>query len=845
MRRTPFPYPVLVLALAAAYFAAAKAGLRLAFVAEQVTVVWPPTGIALAALLVFGYRLWPGVALGAFLANITLHQSAAAAAGIVAGNTLEALCGAWLLRRVGFDGALGRLRDALGLVGLAAVVSTTVSATIGVTSLCLDDPRKWPAFGSLWFVWWLGDATGDLLVAPALLAWADGPRRPRPPARLAEAAALMLALVAVSLVVFAGRLTPLAADHPLEYAIFPFAVWAALRFGQRGSTAVTLVASAVAVWGTVNGFGPFSRGTAHENLILLQCFMAVVAVTGLVLAAAITERDHAERRRAADQAVTHILADSATLAEASPRLLRAVGEGLGWDFGAVWEVDPEGRALVCVEVWHRPGLDVRGFEAASRTTILRPGVGLPGRVWAAGRPAWIADVVADPNFPRFAVAAREGLHGAFGFPILVGGAVRGVVEFFSREIRQPDQAVLRMFAALGSQIGQFTERKRAEEALMEADRRKDEFLAMLAHELRNPLAPVRNALHVLRSPAADADAAARARGVLERQVQHLTRLVDDLLDVSRVMRGRIELHKEPLDLGAAVARAVETVQPLMDARGHELTVELPAEPVPLEADLVRLAQVFANLLHNAAKYTEPGGDIRLSAAREDAGVVVRVRDNGVGIAADLLPHVFELFVQADRSIARSHGGLGIGLTVVRRLVEMHGGSVTAHSDGPDRGSEFVVRLPVSAATLPPPGKSGGPGGPAPARRVLVVDDNADAADSLAQLLRLAGHEVRVAYDGPAALEAARTYRPDAVLLDIGLPGMSGYEVAKLLRTQPGPRPTLLVAVTGYGRQEDRRRSREAGFDVHLTKPVDPHELERVLTTRRGPAAAAGGREGTG
>jgi PAS domain S-box-containing protein len=389
-----------------------------------------------------------------------------------------------------------------------------------------------------------------------------------------------------------------------------------------------------------------------------------------------------------------------------------------------------------------------------------------------------------------------------------------------------------------------TERKRVEEELRrsqqelqerieqlaEADRHKDEFLAMLAHELRNPLAPLRNALQILKMSGVNGDTAERARQMADRQVHQLVRLVDDLLDVSRIMRGRIELRKEPVELSAVVARAVETAQPALDTQGQELAVVLPAEPVRVEADPARLAQALANLLQNAAKYSERAGRIWLEAEREGGEAVLRVRDAGIGIRPDLLPHVFDLFVQGDSSLERARGGLGIGLTVVRKLVEMHGGSVSAHSEGPGRGSEFVVRLPaLEVAPRPPEQREGAPSPrAAAARRVLVVDDNVDAADSVAMLLRFWGHDVRLAYNGPQALEVAGRFQPELVVLDIGLPGMNGYEVARRLRQQPRFRKTVLAALTGYGQEEDRRRSADAGFDRHMTKPVDPEELRQLV-----------------
>jgi signal transduction histidine kinase len=382
--------------------------------------------------------------------------------------------------------------------------------------------------------------------------------------------------------------------------------------------------------------------------------------------------------------------------------------------------------------------------------------------------------------------------------------------------------------------------------VQEADRQKNEFLSMLAHELRNPLAPIRNAVHVLRLQAEGRPELDWARDVIDRQVRHLVRLVDDLLDVSRITRGKVRLQLEAVALAGVVAEAVEASNPEIAAREHRLEVTLPPAPVWVQGDATRLAQVVTNLLNNAAKYTDPGGHIQLTVGREGDEAVVRVRDNGVGIPLEMLSTVFNLFTQADRSLDRSQGGLGIGLTLVKRLVEMHGGRVEADSNGVGRGSEFVVRLPAladtetrsaGAAAVPAP-----PGGPC---AVLLVDDNVDAAESLAILLRLGGCEVRVAHDGPSALAAARTSPPEFVVLDIGLPGMDGYEVARRLRAEPATRDAVLVAVTGYGREEDVARSREAGFDHHFVKPVEFAALHKVFETVRPLAGVGTGRNGQG
>ena len=368
------------------------------------------------------------------------------------------------------------------------------------------------------------------------------------------------------------------------------------------------------------------------------------------------------------------------------------------------------------------------------------------------------------------------------------------------------------------------------EQLADADRRKDEFLAMLGHELRNPLAPVTTALQLMRLHSDEPLRVARARETIERQVEHMTRLIDDLLDVSRITRGKIELRHEAVVLSSLVARAVEAARPVIDERGHRLTLDLPDEPVTLSGDPARLEQVLANLLNNAAKYTDVGGRIWVRAFAQDGKLVLSVKDNGAGLTPTMCEHVFDLFVQGPEVRAYARGGLGIGLTLVRRLVEMHKGTVEVRSDGPGQGCEFIVRLPLGGvphvtskrdvagtelATLPP-------------RRILVVDDNVDAADALAELLRDFGHDVQAVHDGPSAIEQAAIHRPDIVLLDIGMPGFDGYEVARRMRTELGLTSTL-VALTGYGEARHRRLSREAGFDQHVTKPVDIRKLESLLT----------------
>jgi len=392
------------------------------------------------------------------------------------------------------------------------------------------------------------------------------------------------------------------------------------------------------------------------------------------------------------------------------------------------------------------------------------------------------------------------------------------------------------------------ERARIAQALKEADRHKDEFLAMLAHELRNPLAPIHNAVELMRLKSLSDPQLTWAREVIARQLTSLTRLVDDLLDVSRITRGKINLTRESVELEGLIARAVETVHPLMTERRHELTLELPEPGAAIFGDPTRLTQAIANVLGNAAKYTDAGGKISLVAATNQSEVEIRIRDNGIGIRPEMLPHVFELFTQLDRTNGRTQGGLGIGLALVRQLVQMHGGSVSAASDGPGKGAEFVLRLPVLSVaaeedhepanvTVETPGGGEVASMVAPlvaasaeriARRILIADDNNDALESLATLLQLNGHEVYTATNGGTALQCAERQRPEVALLDIGMPVLDGYEVAKRIRQHPWGQRITLVALTGWGQDSDRRRSREAGFDSHLVKPLDLETLTDLL-----------------
>jgi signal transduction histidine kinase len=406
------------------------------------------------------------------------------------------------------------------------------------------------------------------------------------------------------------------------------------------------------------------------------------------------------------------------------------------------------------------------------------------------------------------------------------------------EPRRWSPGEIKLMQLIGERVWAFVERKWAEEALwqanrqlLEADRRKNEFLAMLSHELRNPLAPIRNSVYILEHAAPGGEQAKRARQVIDRQVQHMARLIDDLLDITRISRGKIHLQREQVDLNALVRGTVEDQRDQYAKSGIALEVKGPAVPLYVDGDPTRLAQVFGNLLHNSVKFTPRGGRTVLHIEADAQGhAVVRVRDNGVGMSPETLAHLFEPFVQAAQTLGRTRGGLGLGLALVKGLVEMHGGEVTAHSEGEGKGAEFTVTLPLQPQAGPRPALTHLPGRPASARRVLVIEDNEDAAESLREVLELDDHAVTVAYSGPMGIEVARRLQPDVVLCDIGLPGMDGYGVARALRADPDPRlrSTFLVALSGYASQEDVTRSKEAGFDRHVAKPPSIEVLEKLI-----------------
>jgi len=490
---------------------------------------------------------------------------------------------------------------------------------------------------------------------------------------------------------------------------------------------------------------------------------------------------------------------------------------------AVAHVDPA-KVELAKELERRFPTDLESLQGVAK--VIRTGEAQLVREISDER---LAASVKNPE--QLTLLRSLGLTSYLGVPLKVRGQIIGAITFVTAESGYHYRAAdLSVAQDLAERSAIAIENARLYRELREADRRKDEFLATLAHELRNPLAPIRNSLQILKMPRVDAATAQQTREMMERQIHHLVRLVDDLLDVSRVMRGQIDLRKETVELATIVARAVETAKPLIEAHGHRLDLDVSTEPLPLNADPVRLVQALGNLLNNSAKYSEDNGRIQLSATSDKGEAVIKIRDQGIGIDKEMLPRIFDLFVQADHASTKAQGGLGIGLTLVKNLIEMHGGTVSAHSDGLGKGAEFVVRLPLTKCDSPANEEMIADRSTpvTPGHRLMVVDDNQDAALSLSMLLKLQGHDVRIANSGQTALQLAADFVPEAIFLDIGMPGMDGYEVARRILSSPRLEQTLLIALTGWGQQDDRRRTTEAGFHFHLVKPPEPEAIDEIL-----------------
>lgn len=849
--------------VAAIYFGSAKLGLSLAFIHANVSPVWPPTGVAIAALLLLGHRIWPAILLGALLANLSTPVPIVTAAGIALGNTLEALSAAFLLRFLNFHRSFDRARDVFNFT-LAALLCTMVSASIGTLSLCLGHTASWQDFGSLWFTWWLGDTVGALVVAPLLLTWGSE-SRPWSSKRYVEAALLLTLLALSSIATFGGPGPIPLRYYPLARLIVPFFLWAAFRLGQRGVTLATVVVSLFAIWGIAQGAGPFVGRTPNDALLVLQVFLGSNVVMFMFLAATVEERravaatlHENERRLAANLAVTRILAESPALNDATLRILKTIGESLNWEVGAMWSPDATASALHCMNFWHATSAKVEAFKSATVARTFAPGVGVPGRVWASLKPVWIPDVTRAENFPRASFATADGLHSGFAFPIMFGEKCLGVIEFFSSEIRKPDDALLSMFGSVGNQIGQFIVRKRAEEEreqllMLEhaaraeaeaANRTKDEFLAIVSHELRTPLNAIVGWTSLLSGGELDETMSTRAIEIIDRNAKAQAKLIEDILDVSRIVSGKFQLDLRPVQLEQVVKTAIDSLRPVADARKIAIVAELDANASPVSGDPDRLQQIVWNLLSNAVKFTPSGGQVNVYLKCGPSHNEIVISDSGEGIAAEFLPHVFDRFRQADGSKTRRHGGLGLGLAIVRHLTELHGGVVTGHSEGQGKGTTFTVTLPCGGVETELSPRQAGPSLPGGTPellglRVLTVEDDSDSREILEIVLRSQGAEVVSVSSVHEALQVLNSYgwKPEILVSDLGMPDEDGYDLIRQLRSRSAEQGGALpaIAITGYAGPEESERALAAGYQTQLTKPVNWNVLIKTIVrlTRNG------------
>lgn len=565
----------------------------------------------------------------------------------------------------------------------------------------------------------------------------------------------------------------------------------------------------------------------------------------------ITERRRIEQRLALQYAITRIVSRSIDFVEGTHEILETVCESLGWQVGVLWSVDHNEKVLRCVDIWHSPIIDATDFECACLTTPFFEGTGLPGRIWESGKPIWIPNLRHERNFPRAAYAERSGLRAGFGFPILLGNEVLGVIEFFSRDTRQPDRELLEMIGSVGSQIAQFQDRKRAEEKLAhlfvrertaradaeKANRLKDEFLATLSHELRTPLNAVIGWSRMLKSGRLDDESARHAIDVIERNAWAQKQIIEDILDVSRVITGKLQLHLGPVDLISVVNAALDAVRPAFEAKEIKIETDFPEDLKIIVGDADRLQQVVWNLLSNASKFTPARGGVGISVAQDDGHAQIQISDTGPGIAPDFLPHVFERFRQEDGSTTRTHGGLGLGLAIVRHLVELHGGLIAVENGTVRSGAVFTLMLPLPSVDI----------NPAPSQppttaeekerkvdlenlRILVVEDELDALDLLTIDLREHGAKVTGVSAATEALGLIRNEHFDVLISDIGMADTDGYGLIQQIRKYEGPGGEHIpaIALTAYARAQDRAHALSAGYNAHMAKPVEIRELVSVV-----------------
>jgi PAS domain S-box-containing protein len=569
----------------------------------------------------------------------------------------------------------------------------------------------------------------------------------------------------------------------------------------------------------------------------------------------ITKRKRTEGRLALQYAVTRILSESNDLAECGRNILQAACDNLDWEVGAIWKVDHSAQVIRNLEICHATSKSTPDFDRLTKGLVFEKGEGLPGSIWATGEPVWVDNIINDPNYPRSGVALREGLRGSFGFPILIGNDVWGVMEFFSSEIREPDDELIKLAAGIGGQIGQFSERRRAEEERAEllkreqaaradaekANRLKDEFLATLSHELRTPLNAVIGWSRMLGSGRLDQDSAKHALDVIERNAWAQKQIIEDILDVSRVITGKLQLNLGPVDLIMVVDAALDAVRPALEAKEINIETIIGTSLRLVSGDADRLQQVVWNVLSNAAKFTPAGGKVEISLSQTVGHVQIQIKDSGPGIDPAFLPHVFERFRQADGSTTRTHGGLGLGLAIVRHLVELHGGTIAVENRDDASGAIFTILLPLPSGELHPETLARASSllkEHAPTRlnleglRILVVDDETDALDLIGVELAQHGAQVKGVASAEEALAALDEGPFDLLISDIGMPRTDGYELIRQIRAREQGQNHKLpaVALTAYARVQDRMQAIMAGFSTHVAKPVEANELITVVAS---------------
>jgi PAS domain S-box-containing protein len=674
-------YALVAVVVAIVYFAAAEFGLSLASVHTNVSPVWPPTGVAIAALLILGRKFWIAILLGAFAANLLTNVSVATAAGIAFGNTLEAVTAWYLLRRVqpprkSFDSIIGVLQFVL----FAAILSPAVSATIGDLSLCLGGAARWSNFTSLWLTWWLGDGFGALIVTPFLLSWTSRSKLTDRSRVLYEGSLLLVLLFIVSMSVFSGWIPGRKQDYPIEHLCLPFLVWAALRFDQRLLCSAILLLSGVAVWGTSHGDGPFIQGTANESLLLLLLFVGASSLTSLALHAAMTERRKAEEEKL-------------RLRAEMERQRERVADIVAHVPGVVWEA------------WGEPDAATQRINFVS--DYVEEMLGYSQEDWLSVPNFWLTIVHPDDREHAAAEAARKfatRTGGVSRFRWLAKDGREVWVDAYSVVVcddegkpvgmRGVTMDVTRAIQAEKERSELLVREREARAQAEEASRLKDEFLANTSHELRTPLNAIVGWARLLRSGQLDENTAAHAFEAIERNAWSQAQIVDDLLDVSRIITGKLQLTYLPTNLLNVVNAAIDVVRPAADAKGIKIVTHDNSTGLIVNGDASRLQQVAWNLLANAVKFTPDRGVVEISLLRENSFAILRIADTGPGIRPEFLPHAFERFTQADSGTTKKHGGLGLGLAIVRHLAELHGGRVEAQNREGEKGAVFTVTLPA-------------------------------------------------------------------------------------------------------------------------------------------------------